>query len=223
MVNPLRSAADPRGAQRVDPAKLADNLATLAKPESAQAKLKGLRSQVDNLSNPIRREVTAATDAAADRLGVPSDRLRAVADAERGTRPPLSSYMTAAQQAKHLSQFDGGIVRVTSRDAIAAHGTLGPPNGFVTSLEDFRAIMGEAKGDLAVVERRLSLDPGTLGKDGTVIAVIDRKDVSGLRVPSSNEGGANSQWAPGGYTSRGTIEAVMDFPKSLPYNEIKLK
>ena len=192
-------------------------------PADAQAKLKGLRGQIDNLANPIRREVSRAVDAAADRLGVPASKLQAVADTPRLSRPPVSSYMSASQQAAHLAQFDGGIVRVTSRTAINNFGTLGPPNGFVTSLKDFRAVMHEAKGDLSVVERRLSLDPGTLKNNDTVIAVIERKDVPGLRVPDGNEGGANTRWAPGGYTSQGTIEAVMDFPKGLAYNEIKLK
>lgn len=225
------AASNPAARRLLEPAlqKVGDALGAIPDsilsklPADAQAKLKGLKSQVDNLANPIRREVSAAVDAAADRLGIPRAKLAEVADAERGTRPPVSSYMTASQQAAHLSQFDSGIVRVTSRSAITDYGTLGPPNGFVTSLTDFRAIMAEAKGDLSIVERRLSLDPGTLQNNNTVIAVIDRADVPNLRVPSGNEGGANSQWAPGGYTSQGTAEAVMDFPADLKYSEIKLK
>lgn len=192
-------------------------------PGDLGAKLKGLRGQIDTLASPVAREVRRATNAAGSRLGVAPETLRAVADAGRGKRPDVSTYMTVAQQARHLANFDGGIVRVTSRSAIATHGTLGPPGGFVSSLKDFRAIMAEAKGDLSVVERRLSLDPGTLKNDNTLIAVIERKDAASLRVPSGNESGANSRWTPGGYTSQNTAEAVMDFPKGLSYKEIQLK
>lgn len=192
-------------------------------PGDAGAKLKGLRSQVETLASPIAREVRAATDSAAKRLGIAPERLRAVADAPPGKRPEVSTYMTAAQQSEHLANFDAGIVRVTQRSSLASYGTLGPAGGFTTSLKDFRAIMAEAKGDLSVVERRLSLDPGTLKNDNTLIAVIERKDAPSLRVPSGNEGGANTQWSPGGYTSQNAIEAVMDFPKGLSYKEIQLK
>lgn len=191
-------------------------------PGDAGAKLKGLRSQVDTLANPIAREVRAATDAAASRLGVPPERLRAVADTEWGKRPPVSTYMSPAQQARHLSGFDEGVVRVTQRSNVAKWGTLGPSGGFTTSLRDFKAIMKEANGDLAVVERRLSLDPGTLKSNNTLIAVIKREDAPSLRVPTGNEDGVNKLWAPGGYTSQNTVEAVMDFPTGLPFREIKL-
>lgn len=192
-------------------------------PADAQAKLKGLRAQIDRLASPVAREVGRAVDAAADRLGIAPDRLRAVLDRAPGSRPAVSTYMSAAQQARHLANFDGGIVRVTSRTAVGTHGTLGPPGGFVTSVRDFRAIMAEAKGDLGVVERRLGLDRGTLGKNDTLIAVIDRADAPSLRLPTGNEGGANTRWTPGGYTSQNTVEAVMDFKRGLAYNEIKLK
>lgn len=38
------------------------------------------------------------------------------------------------------------------------------------------------------------------------------------RVPSGNEGGANINWIPGGKTSGGTSEAIVDLSnKSIPY------
>lgn len=192
-------------------------------PDRVQSGLRGMKSQLDNVLSPIRRQIDGALGAAANRLGVPRATLDAVQALPRGSRPAVETYMTAGQRAAHLAQFDGGVVRVTSRAAVGKYGTLGPQGGFVTSLADFRAIVREARGDLRVVERRLSLDPGTLSNKDTVIALVDRKDAAGLRIPTGNEGGANTQWVPGGYTSNNTVEAVMDFAKGLPYQDIKLK
>jgi hypothetical protein len=43
-----------------------------------------------------------------------------------------------------------------------------------------------------------------------------------LRLPSGNEGGANENWIPGGFTLSGTAEAVMDFTDSIPKIKINL-
>lgn len=191
-------------------------------PAAVRETLAGLKSQIDRVATPVAREVSAGVKTAAHRLGVPEDAIRAVADTPRGARPAVDTYMTAQQQALHLASFDDGIVRVTSRSAIDDHGTLGPPGGFVTSAREFDAIAREANGNLAVIEQRLGLNPGTLRDDNTVIALIDRADAPSLRVPTGNEGGANEKWVPGGYTSGNVIEAVMDFPKGTPFQEIKL-
>ncbi len=39
----------------------------------------------------------------------------------------------------------------------------------------------------------------------------------GSRMPSGNEAGANPQWIPGGYTSGGVMEAVIDSPSPGQY------
>lgn len=190
-------------------------------PASAQETLRGLKSQIDRVTTPVAREVNTALAATARRLGIPEERLVAVRDAPRGSRPAASTYMTAAQRATHLAAFDDGIVRITRRDSLSAHGTLGPSGGFVTSAREYAAIAREAGGDLRVIERRLGLDPGQLGDANTLVALIRREDAPSLRLPSGNEGGANDRWVPGGYTSGLTAEAVMDFPRGLPFREIK--
>lgn len=190
-------------------------------PASAQETLRGLKSQIDRVATPVAREINTALAATARRLGIPEERLVAVRDAPRGSRPAASTYMTAAQRATHLAAFDDGIVRITRRDSLSAHGTLGPSGGFVTSAREYAAIAREAGGDLRVIERRLGLDPGQLGDANTLVALIRREDAPSLRLPSGNEGGANDRWVPGGYTSGLTAEAVMDFPRGLPFREIK--
>lgn len=191
-------------------------------PRDVRAKLSGIRSQIAAISTPVGRLVERGVQSAAQRLGVDPSILRAVASAPPGRRPSVSTYMTAAQQTAHLAQFGEGIVRITRQSDLARWGTLGPPGGYVTSLRDFRAVMAEARGDLRVVERRLGLMEGQLSSRDTLIALIRPSDAPSLRIPDGNAGGANPKWIPGGYTSGNTIEAVMDFPRGLPYTPINL-
>lgn len=191
-------------------------------PAPVRSTIAGLRSQLDRVATPIAREVGAAVSSTAHRLGIPEPRLRAVVDAPHGSRPPVSTYMTAAQRATHLAAFDGGIVRFTSRTNYVKYGTLGPSGGFVTSAREFNAIVKEARGDLRVVEERLGLMNGTLKNGDTMIVGVKRTDAPSLRLPNGNEDGVNDKWVPGGFTSGRVIEAVADFPKGTPFKEIKL-
>ncbi|WP_163836735.1 hypothetical protein [Spartinivicinus ruber] len=83
--------------------------------------------------------------------------------------------------------------------------------------------MSEANGNLRVVEKRLGLSDGYLGDKDTMVVHIERKDLDSLKVPSGNEGGANQYWVPGGYTSGGIPEAVVNLLSKPPYKEIKFK
>jgi len=53
-------------------------------------------------------------------------------------------------------------------------------------------------------------------------AYIKPENMDKLRIPSGNEGGANGQWIPGGYTSGGVPEAVLDLSET-PFTEIPFK
>ncbi len=55
------------------------------------------------------------------------------------------------------------------------------------------------------------------GDLGTQPIRIDVPNPTGLRMPSGNEWGTNAQWIPGGYTSGGVIEAVIDSPSPGQY------
>jgi hypothetical protein len=56
-----------------------------------------------------------------------------------------------------------------------------------------------------------------------MIVQIDKSNFNGLKIPSGNEGGTNSLWIPGGYTSGSVPEAVLNFSSKPPFTEIKLK
>ncbi|NMH66674.1 hemagglutinin repeat-containing protein [Shewanella salipaludis] len=140
----------------------------------------------------------------------------------KGKRPEPSEYMTQTQIDEHLTKFDEGAIRFTSKSGIEDYGTLGPDGGFVMPKSEFDSLVVQANGDLRVVEEKLGLSKGYLDGVDTVIVHIEQKDLNSLRVPSGNESGANSNWRPGGQTSGGISEAVVDFSKKPPYTVIEL-
>lgn len=86
---------------------------------------------------------------------------------------------------------------------------------------EFDDIINSSGGNFAQIENRLGLDAGSLSSGDMVAVRIDPQDFSGLRVPSGNEIGANPQWLPGGYTSGGAAEAVMDF-EDVPFTVVDI-
>lgn len=223
MSNPAaRQALEPALRKIKDAIDAAPDAVMRGLPAGARESIERMSTKLDELYGGATRAIDAGVVRAAERLGLPPAKVQEIIDVGRGNRPPVASYMSPAAQAAHLARFDDGIVRFTSRSGAASYGTLGPPGGFVMPASEFRRVMDEAKGNLSVVEDRLGLTRGTLKSDDTLIAFVARKDATGLRVPSGNEGGANDNWLPGGITSGGVGEAVMDFGKSTPYREIKL-
>ncbi len=204
-----------------------DQIAKLG--DSAKATVATIRAKLDELLGVSVRGFSDGVKAAAERLGIPPEKVQSILDIKKPQspsdmqRPDPTTYMSKQQITNHLAKFDDGAIRFTPRASAAKYGTLGPSGGFVMPASEFSELMKAAKGDLAVVETKLSLDAGTLTSGDTLIAYIERKDLDGLRIPSGNEGGVHETlWLPGGYTSGGIAEAVMDFSKTTPYQEIKL-
>ena len=86
--------------------------------------------------------------------------------------------------------------------------------GFVMSSEQADQLIKIADGDVSKLEDLLGFDRGYLG---TNPVRVDIDSPSGLRMPSGNELGANNYWEPGGYTSGGVKEAVIDPAPSGTY------
>lgn len=125
-------------------------------------------------------------------------------------RPDPSVYLSQAEIDAHLSLFNRGAVRVTPTVSISKYGTAGPDGAFVIPKSELARIMQETGGDAAKIERALGLNAGDLTSGQVSILEIAPERFVNLRVPSGNEGGANANWLPGGYTSGGVPEAVMD-------------
>ncbi|HHR6028754.1 TPA: POTRA domain-containing protein [Providencia alcalifaciens] len=77
-------------------------------------------------------------------------------------------------------------------------------------------------GDLLDL-RDVGLDKGYLSGSDTLIVYVEKKDITGLKIPSGNEGGVNSHWLPGGYTSGGVAEATMNFSNKPNVTVIELE
>lgn len=75
-------------------------------------------------------------------------------------------------------------------------------------------LIAKSGGDSAKLESSLGLKPGTLGNNPVR---VDVSSPSGLRMPSGNEIGANSQWRPGGFTPGGIPEATINSPAPSEY------
>ena len=142
----------------------------------------------------------------------------------KGSRLAPRTYLDADYIANHLSKFDDGAIRFTSRKFLGDYGTLGPDGGFVMPKSEFDKLLKETNGDLRKIEKKLGLKEGYLDNDDTMIALIEKKDLKDIRMPTGNEGGADPElWIPGGKTSGGVSEAVMDFSGKPPYTEIIIK
>ena len=137
-----------------------------------------------------------------------------ILDRPKGDRPSPNEYLDQDFIDAHLELFDEGAVRFTSQDAIDRFGSAGPDSGFVLPKSEYDRLLAETGGDLMALEDALGLDPGFLSNGDTVAAVIDPADLDNLRIPSGNEGGANDQWIPGGFTSGGVPEAVVDLSEA---------
>ncbi len=137
--------------------------------------------------------------------GLTPSQIDDIIKAPKGQRPNPSTYLSQEYIDQHLDLFRGGATKFYAK---APTGEVGPPDGtFVmpTSIAD--DLIKQANGDIHILEQLLGLDSGTLGKSPVR---IDIAHPTGLRMPTGNELGVNSFWLPGGYTSGGLPEAVVD-------------
>ncbi|MDK2593800.1 DUF637 domain-containing protein [Pseudoalteromonas obscura] len=141
---------------------------------------------------------------------------------ENGKRPPVEDYLSQEYIDSHLDRFKGGAVRFTTKDAINQFGSIGPSEAFIMPKSDFDEIVRRANGNVSEIEIALGLNSGDLSNGGTVAAHILPSELGGIRLPSGNEMGANDMWVPGGVTSGGVREAILDVTQ-VPLRMLKFK
>ena len=83
-------------------------------------------------------------------------------------------------------------------------------------------VVKEAKGNMRVIEQKLGIEFGFLNDNDVMIVLIKKEDFIKPRFPTGNEIGVNNLWIPGGLTSGGIPELVMDFSLSPKFSEIKI-
>lgn len=122
-----------------------------------------------------------------------------------GSRPNPNTYLDEGYITSHLALFNGGVTKIKAGAPI---GTEGPPGGtYVLPKAVADNLIRESGGDIAKLEASLGLARGDLGSNPVR---VDIANPTGIRMPSGNEKGANKYWIPGGKTSGGLPEAVID-------------
>ncbi|GHV42131.1 hypothetical protein FACS1894179_10820 [Bacteroidia bacterium] len=140
----------------------------------------------------------------------------------KGSRPLPETYLDAAYIQQHLAKFDDGIVRFTTKSNLRKYGTLGSDECFAMPVSEYNKLRIETGNDLYLIEKKLGLNPGDLTNDDAVIALIKRIDVGEIKIPSGNESGAIPElWLPGGKTTGGYSEAIIDLSnKNILYENL---
>ena len=141
---------------------------------------------------------------------------------KKGERPVPDTYLSTRYIKEHLAKFENGAVRIISRKKLNKYGTLGPDGGFVFSKDYLDDVVKEAKGNMRVIEQKLGLEFGFLNDNDVMIVLIKKEDFINPRFPTGNKIGVNNLWIPGGLTSGGIPELVMDFSLSPKFSEIKI-
>jgi len=152
------------------------------------------------------------TDGLVRSAGLTQKQINDIINIPKGQRPNPSTYLSQEYIDQHLNMFRTGVTKFYAKTPT---GTVGPPDGtfvFPSSFAD--DMITQANGDVRMLEQLLGFDPGDLGNNPTR---IDISNPRGLRMPSGNERGANDYWLPGGYTSGGIPEAIVDPAPSSTY------
>ena len=153
--------------------------------------------------------------------GLDSDTRDRIIEMEKGSRPLPETYLSPDYIREHLQKFDGGATRFMTESNLSKYG-IGQADGtaFVMPTAEVDALLRSVNGDMRKFEAALGLPDGFFDTNKVVRVDIANPAHEGLRMPSGNEAGANSQWLPGGKLPTGISEAVIDIPSngSLKYD-----
>jgi len=136
----------------------------------------------------------------------------------KGSRPNPKTYVNSEYLTKHFAEFEDGATVIQTEWAYTnyseANGFVGVPDDntlFVMPKKYADKVIQESNGNINYIEEKLGFPKGYFKYGGGLVR-IDIEDLSGLdlRLPSGNETGANSLWIPGGETSGGVPEAVLN-------------
>ena len=146
--------------------------------------------------------------------GLSLEQVEKIKGTPKGQKPLPETYLSEEYINNHLNSFKkSGAVKIMRSEP---SGTIGGKGGtFVMSGDELSEIIRNADGDVAKIESVLGLDKGYLGSNPVIVTI---QDTSSLRLPSGNELGAWPEyWEPGGYTSGGIKEAVINPAKEGTY------
>ncbi len=136
--------------------------------------------------------------------GLDLDTIAKIVNTPKAERPHPSEYLNPTYSEQHLAPFKDGVTKIMGSEP---NGQLGRDSTFVMPTSVADKVIELSQGDPRKLETLLAVPGGTFGSNPIR---VDSTDFTGLRIPSGNEGGANEQWIPGGFTAGGIPEAVVD-------------
>ena len=170
-----------------------------------------LKTETQSKLTPATEEIRITLEKA----GLDQQKIDEIIAIPKGKKPKPFKYLTQDYINQHLDYFKkGGMVKIIPSEPI---GTIGGRGGiFVLSKLELEQIIQEAHGEISHIEKALGFDSGYLGDDPVIVVF---EEPSGLRMPDGNEIGAHpNYWIPGGYTSGGIKEAVIDAASKGTYS-----
>jgi hypothetical protein len=133
----------------------------------------------------------------------------------KGSRPAPESYLPAEYIQNHLSKFEDGASRLTTKQRLD---TLGPAHkdgtAFIMPKNEVDELLVSSNGNKREIETAIGLRKNHLDGDELVRIDIPEPKELNLRIPSGNEAGASELWLPGGKLPGGKSEAVIDLGES---------
>ncbi len=133
-----------------------------------------------------------------------------------------SEYLTATYIQRHLLKFHGKSSYLITGDQfdafVAGRNVIGRADGqFISTSQKVDEVLAKANGSVSKIETELGIPTGTWQNKGGIYRIdIHNPENLHLRIPKGSETGANEFWHPGGITSGGVIEAVVDeIPKNM--------
>jgi len=117
----------------------------------------------------------------------------------------------AKDDQNHLDQFRDGAVRISSGErgqAYSPYVSSGPPEGtYVIPESVSNDIINQSEGNPRTLEQLLGKPEGSLGETPMLTTFDNPRNI---RMPDGSEPGTNENFIPGGTTSGGIPEAVID-------------
>ncbi|URZ01290.1 hypothetical protein [Clostridium felsineum] len=134
----------------------------------------------------------------------------------KGSRPDPLTYLNKDYIEQHLKQFENGASYIMPKSDYDFYyrgvPEISRPDGtmFFAPKDYMDSILKDANGDISVIENRLGYPNGSLANGDFSIVNINNPQNYNMHIPSGNEHGANSEWIPGGYTSGGIPEVILE-------------
>ena len=162
-----------------------------------------LKTETQSKLTPATEEIRITLEKA----GLNQQKIDEIISLPKRKKPKPQEYLSQDYINQHLKKFKKhGVYKIMGTEP---HGTIGRQDGtFVLSGKALNDILIKANGDISKIETALGLPLNYLG-DNPFIVKFNK--YTGLRMSQGSEIGADPDyWMPGGFTSGGIQEAVID-------------